>query len=208
MKNHIGSVSPAGNLSHTFTNVNSPNNIVILNNHSWIKNKQILVVGEGLWPLMNSWGPGGTPDEPGNSLFFSQDTVAADSVMRDYLVENGLPTYNDNSTIYLQQAAVDGLGVYETSCTSGDQCSYAYQQIQLTKCDPDCSGTVPTPTPEPNPLCRADVDSSGQVESNDLSLILADYGLFDPQYDLNYDDLINGLDLALVIAGWGADCSR
>jgi hypothetical protein len=93
------------------------NGLVDIYKNTHIKDKTVLTVGDALyaaridnytevpspWPSFDNQSP--------NSLFFSIDPVAIDSVMVDFLdAEGGVP---DGSDDYLALAAASGLGAFE-----------------------------------------------------------------------------------------------
>jgi len=161
-KNHFGSIQDCGGLhdwvygpgaSHSgdyYSSVYNP--LVDIYQNPNIRDKTILLVGDGLYGDREDntnkpepWNAFGN-DSP-NSLFFSTDPVAIDSVMTDVLREEG---YNGGvlnwADDYLKLAASEGLGVYER----GDpwQGSSGYTQIDLIRCeDSVCPGPLPSPSP-------------------------------------------------------------
>lgn len=138
-KLHLGSTSspssfhpyifPAGNYFRA-----DYNPLVDLNANPHIRNKTVLTIGDGLFGgdvwnspprAMKTFG-----NQPPNSLFFSADPVAVDSVMYDYVsAEWQVPAGADN---YLRLAAQRGLGVYERGDPSGSGYKLIdYQRIEL-----------------------------------------------------------------------------
>lgn len=54
------------------------------------------------------------------------------------------------------------------------------------------------------PACPADLNSSGDVDGGDLGILLAAWGASAPNpADLNGDDLVDGGDLGVLLAAWG-----
>jgi len=51
--------------------------------------------------------------------------------------------------------------------------------------------------------CPADVNGDGQVNSADLTIVLAAWGSADASADINADGSVNGVDLSAVLGGWG-----
>jgi probable HAF family extracellular repeat protein len=54
----------------------------------------------------------------------------------------------------------------------------------------------------PTPGILGDLDLDGQVDADDLALILAAWGTNDPIADLNDDGTVNGADLGTLLASW------
>jgi hypothetical protein len=52
--------------------------------------------------------------------------------------------------------------------------------------------------------CPADVNGDAQVNSSDLTIVLAAWGSSDTTADLNGDGNVDGLDLAGILSAWGA----
>ena len=48
-----------------------------------------------------------------------------------------------------------------------------------------------------------DINHDGIVNGIDLAYILADWGLANPRSDLNSDGIVNGVDLGTLLAHWG-----
>ncbi len=128
-KNHFGSIkyvigAGADNL-HDFIDPNSSafhanyNPLVEINQNTHIRDKTILIVGDGLYGALGNtnvvptrWQTFG--NAACNSLFFSRDPVAMDCVMMDLLyAENGSQPGSDHVDDYLKLAAAAGLGIYE-----------------------------------------------------------------------------------------------
>ena len=60
---------------------------------------------------------------------------------------------------------------------------------------PDCSGVL---------ACPSDLNESGAIDAQDLSVILATWGpTSGARADLNHDGRVDGLDLSVVLASWG-----
>ena len=54
-----------------------------------------------------------------------------------------------------------------------------------------------------NPTLPGDVNQDGVVNGTDLAFVLAGWGTTDnPVADINRDGIVDGLDLAFVLAGW------
>lgn len=141
-KNHFGTIdNPGGLHSHAFLvpacgggfyPEYSP--LVDLYQNPNIGGKTILTIGDGLcgargsqeaWPTAWATFGGKLP----NSLFFSTDPVALDSVMADHLrAERGAGVMNGSDN-YLQLAQDAGLGV----CERGDPWGKGYQRIEYQK---------------------------------------------------------------------------
>jgi uncharacterized protein (DUF362 family) len=147
LKNHLGSTNnPSAFHNGLLGTSPAGNSLVQLNSHPFIKDKLLLVVADALYGL-NQGGPGGYPNLQSNSIFFSQDPVAVDSVMADYLESTSHDTrYTGNGRITLQAAAQAGLGNFETGCISGD-CGFVYSAIDLVRCAEGCGSMIPPMPP-------------------------------------------------------------
>ena len=56
--------------------------------------------------------------------------------------------------------------------------------------------------------CGADLNRNGTVESSDLAMVLAAWGLCSGcAADTNFDGVVNATDLGAVLANWGASCT-
>lgn len=132
-KNHLGSINgftSGGHSMHSYFYTpnrggtyfsTTQNPLVDINLNTNIKDKTVLIVGDGIygtWPHNNigpyQWVSFGT-DSP-NILFFSVDPVAIDSVMYDYLLRENTArgTYiHPDAGAYLQIAENNGIGVFE-----------------------------------------------------------------------------------------------
>ena len=149
-KNHLGSVETPAVLHPNISSADpAVNPLIRLNRHSYINNKTLLVVADGVYGLR----AGGPTDNPGgsrgitnpypNSLFLSTDPVAVDSVMIDYLQNRGASWGTSEPRNYLAAAASVGLGNFETNL------SYRYTRIKLVRCtNGTCTGGVPNEAPQ------------------------------------------------------------
>ncbi|MDQ7824839.1 MAG: DUF362 domain-containing protein [Candidatus Eremiobacteraeota bacterium] len=138
-KNHFGSIEGNDEI-HWSVTLDDPlylpgySGLVDLYRNHNIRDKTVLIIGEGLygarinnytevpspWPTFGNRSP--------NSLFFSQDPVAVDSVMYDFLeAEGGLPKGSDN---YLKLAGKSGLGIFEHRDASGAYRKIDYRRIE------------------------------------------------------------------------------
>lgn len=98
--------------------------MVELNSLSVIRNKTVLVVGDGIYS--HSYSNTQPPNLNPEVILMSKDPVAADSVMFDYLhTLNGRSAYMQN---YLHLAAEAGLGVHD---------HYPYTRINYVELDAD-----------------------------------------------------------------------
>jgi hypothetical protein len=128
-KHHFGSLkyvigAGADNL-HDFIDPNSGsfsanyNPLVEINQNPHIRNKTVLIVGDGLYGALGNtnvvptrWQTFG--NAACNSLFFAKDPVALDCVMLDLLyAEHNTAPGTDHVDDYLKLAAAAGLGVFE-----------------------------------------------------------------------------------------------
>ena len=48
----------------------------------------------------------------------------------------------------------------------------------------------------------ADFNRDGVVDGQDLALVLAHWGSSNPDVDLNLDGIVNGADMTLLLASW------
>jgi hypothetical protein len=131
MKNHYGSIDCVlcrdGDYIHRLINPDdiayssSYSPIVEINKNVNIRNKTVLVVGDGLFGALGNtkavpsrWSSFG--DKSPNSLFFSRDPVAVECVMFDILnAETSVwhPKRGDREDDHLVLAAAAGMGSYE-----------------------------------------------------------------------------------------------
>lgn len=128
MKNHIGSLNRVATSGEPYSDIHpfiylgssgydaSNNPLIEINNNRIIKEKTILIVGDGLYGNWYSnyeeprkWK---TSDNTAlNRLFFSKNPVAIDSVMYDFL---SAETFMDpGSDDYLHIASSKGMGIHE-----------------------------------------------------------------------------------------------
>jgi hypothetical protein len=129
-KNHYGSIhqviGPNEELLHELIDPNHSNYdpnyspLVVLNYHPYIREKTVLVVGDGLFGALGlthavptRWASFNN-DSP-NSLFFSRDPVAIDCVMFDVLDADPAyhPKRGEHEDDYLKRANQAGMGTYE-----------------------------------------------------------------------------------------------
>ena len=54
------------------------------------------------------------------------------------------------------------------------------------------------------PACPADINGDSQVNSSDLTIVLAAWASADDASDINGDGVVDGLDLASILSAWGA----
>ncbi len=149
LKAHLGSAGVTLGFKNHFGSINRPmdlhdyifpgakyfrrdyNPLVDLYRNPNIGKKTVLTIGDGLFSG-DTWGSPAKrwrtfENRTPNSLFFSTDPVAIDSVMCDYLAaEWQIPADADN---YLRLAAEQGLGVYER----GDPVFNSYRNIEYVK---------------------------------------------------------------------------
>jgi uncharacterized protein (DUF362 family) len=136
-KNHFGSIENCAALhGYTFPYeddyTSAYNPLVDIYQNPHFGAKTVLTIGDGLYGSTGSqdsiperWGTFGN-DSP-RSLFFSQDPVAIDSVMYDFLQdEAGVQDHGDD---YLALAATAGLGVHEHRAAGTTNRDEWYSQI-------------------------------------------------------------------------------
>jgi hypothetical protein len=140
-KNHFGSLEHCdyvhwsvdlGDGSYTA----AYNGLVDIYNNTHIKDKTVLTVGDALYGArFNNYNEVPSPwptfaNQSPNSLFFSVDPVAIDSVMVDFLdAEGGIPNGADD---YLALAAASGLGVFERWDASQQYHLIDYQRLEVS----------------------------------------------------------------------------
>lgn len=196
-KNHFGSITKPSSINH---NVAPENLLVPLNNYSYIKDKTVLIMGDGLYGgKYNNMDP---PNKIYETLFFATDPVAADSVMLDHLKTfiNTTPTQDNEK--YLHTAAGDGssyaLGVHEHWDSS-----HKYGEIDYVYCDSDCPNvTVPTTAPTFVPTVtvmptKTPIPTPNII--NKILQVLLNFGGAGPTGDFNGDQKVNALDFAEII---------
>jgi hypothetical protein len=110
------------------------NGLVDIYNNTHIKDKTVLTVGDALYggrinnyEVPSRWSS--FANQSPNSLFFSVDPVAIDSVMVDFLAEEG--GVRSGSDDYLVLAAASGLGVYERWDASHQYQVIDYRRIEV-----------------------------------------------------------------------------
>ncbi len=160
MKNHLGSIDgffTGSNRMHRYFYLNGSNYLsdvnplVDINNNTNIKDKTILIIGDGLfgtWPDNNEpprqWDSF-NQDSP-NMMFFGVDPVATDSVMYDYLQREG--SFDAKAEDILIIAANSGMGVNERWNNENDR---EYTAINYVEVDTDtglCKGCMTDNTPD------------------------------------------------------------
>lgn len=177
LKNHLGSINGFYSGSHNMhsyfyldrSNYSSDvNPLVDINNNPNIKDKTVLIIGDGLygtWPDNNEAPRRWTSfdDDSPNMLFFSVDPVAIDSVMYDYLMREG--SFDPKAEDILIIAAQAGMGVHERWNNNNDR---EYTSINYVEIDTDtglCKGCNGTSTPPPPDTTPPTVTSTNPVAS-------------------------------------------
>ncbi|MFP4400742.1 MAG: DUF362 domain-containing protein, partial [Candidatus Woesearchaeota archaeon] len=149
LKNHYGTIDGLYTGSHSIHDYTYPssgdysstaNPIVDINNNPHIKNKTVLIVGDGLY---GGWRDNNDPvttwnsfsgDSP-NMLLFGVDPVAIDSVMFDWLKREGRgDSLNAGADDVLEVAANSGLGIYDQWDNNDDR---NYSTIDYVEIDHD-----------------------------------------------------------------------
>jgi hypothetical protein len=139
-KNHFGSLEGCDQVHWSVDlgdgeYVPTYNGLVDIYNNTHIRDKTILTVGDALYgarinnhdEVPSPWPSFG--DQSPNSLFFSTDPVAIDSVMVDFLnEEDGLPPGSDD---YLALAAASGLGAFERWDAAHQYTTIDYRHIEV-----------------------------------------------------------------------------
>jgi uncharacterized protein (DUF362 family) len=144
-KNHFGSIEYCAALheytfpyEHDYTSAYSPLVDIYKNPHFGAKT--ILTIGDGLFGSRGAQNSVPEPwtafgDDSPRSLFFSQDPVAIDSVMYDFLDEEAeVRVHGDD---YLPLAAQAGLGVFEHRDPGASNREEWYSQIDYRYLDID-----------------------------------------------------------------------
>jgi uncharacterized protein (DUF362 family) len=144
-KNHFGSIENCAALhGHTFpyedNYTSSYNPLVDIYKNQHFSGKTVLTIADGLYGSKGDQSSIPQPwttfdnDAP-NSLFFSQDPVAIDSVMYDFLhAEAGVQDHGDD---YLALAADAGLGVFEHRASDAPPREEWYDEIDYVYVDAD-----------------------------------------------------------------------
>ncbi len=144
-KHHFGSIANCAALhGYTFPYegdyTSAYNPLVDIYQNPHFGPKTILTIGDGLYgskeaqdSVPQQWSTFG--DAPPCSLFFSQDPVAIDSVMYDFLqAEAGVQSHADD---YLALAATAGLGVFEHRDPGASDPEDWYSQLDYRRVDVD-----------------------------------------------------------------------
>ncbi len=141
IKNHFGTVNEPIDVMHDYMDYleNNPLVDIYLNPH--IRNKTRLIVGDGLFGMaLNDGGCGsGAPhrwstfnDISPNSLFFSIDPAAVDSVMFDYvLAERDAHGEWTHDPYHLDCAHLSGLGIHEHRDEQGQYHEIDFVDIEI-----------------------------------------------------------------------------
>lgn len=206
-KNHFGSVQ---NTADFHWNKSIPDDLY---DNPHFKDKTVLIVGDGLFGgrLDNYSKP--TPwtglfggDAP-NSLFFSKDPVAIDSVMVDVLEAESGPITN---LAYLSEAHARGLGTCEwnSSTAKCDRKSPelaltggnpGYQQINFVYCENGvCPGTEPVSSVSPSASPQVSPSSSIAPSPSPSPSIQPSPSLAAKTGDLDNNGFVNIQDVLLM----------
>jgi len=216
LKNHFGSSnSPSSFHGSMYTTARTSSQIVI-NKQPVIKNKTILVVGDGIYgtkkgtEASNPSGPDGISPWP-NSIFVSTDPIALDSVMIDYIASQPGTKIAGSmlswvQTLY-QNAAAEGLGTFDTS--SDTSFDFKYSHINLIRCvNGGCGQTSPLPSASASPspsgtLKPGDANGDGRVDGLDYVIWVDNYGIMSEGEfslgDFNGDRRVDGLDYVIWV---------
>lgn len=112
----------------------------------------------------------------------------------------GSQSWGDNFCLMYGELVGESVG----ACCMGDGCiqtlvdECAGNWLGVgTTCDLNGTGCV---------VCESDLDSNGQVDGADLTIILSQWGCTSGacSADLNDDGLVDGADLTIILASWGA----
>jgi uncharacterized protein (DUF362 family) len=137
-KNHFGTINDCG-LLHYYIQQLEHNCLGDIYNNPHIRDKTRLIIGDGLFGEFRAGNGGGWPEpwstfgnSSPNSLFFSIDPVALDSVMVDYIdaqkVAEGLWTPPHE---HLDYAASLGLGIHEHRDELGQYHQIDFRDIEM-----------------------------------------------------------------------------
>jgi len=139
-KNHFGSLEGCDQVHWSVdlgdgSYVPTYNGLVDIYNNPHIRDKAILTVGDALYGArVNNYDEVPSPwpsfgNQSPDSLFFSTDPVAIDSVMVDFLnEEDGVP---DGSDDYLALATASGLGTFERWDAAHQYHAIDYRRIEV-----------------------------------------------------------------------------
>ncbi len=141
LKNHFGSVDEPIDVMHCCMQASENNPLVDIYLNPHIRDKTRLIVGDGLFGMsLNDGGCGsGVPhrwstfnDLSPNSLFFSIDPVAVDSVMLDYvLAERDAHGLWSHPHDHLHCAQASGLGIHEHRDEQGEYTEIDFVDIEM-----------------------------------------------------------------------------
>jgi uncharacterized protein (DUF362 family) len=141
-KNHFGSVNEPIDVMHSCMQASENNPLVDICLNPHIRDKTRLIVGDGLFGMsLNDGGCGsGVPhrwstfnDISPNSLFFSIDSVAIDSVMLDYiLAERDAHDLWSHPHYHLHCAHSSGLGIHEHRDEQGQYHEIDFVDIEIS----------------------------------------------------------------------------
>jgi uncharacterized protein (DUF362 family) len=142
LKNHFGTVRFSNYNSYPVVlhGENIEKNIVDIYRSDHIKLKTRITIVDGLFGAGNfnreGYGRVPTPwntlttDPTPNSLFFSFDPIALESVLADYIIqEQEANGYEPNSHEYLHDAVDMGMGIHEHRNTKGEYTQIEYKEI-------------------------------------------------------------------------------
>jgi len=132
LKNHYGTIhQPDCNPIHN----NSCNPAIPqINAIPMLREKQVLCICEAIYGI-NSGGPNAVPNITPNTILFSTDTVALDTVGTDFLVQQGMSTYKaTKARRYLETAASDA---YQLGTCQLDQIDSDWIENPATAISPE-----------------------------------------------------------------------
>jgi len=206
LKNHFGSIdNPSALHLGRFQKYDGVYSVEYLNAQPWIRDKHLLTIADAIWGLKsgNEEGDPSSSDgmnPPPNSIFISEDPVAVDSVMIDFIA-----THNNNSfpsgeprRFYISAANL-GLGTYETAYPDFD-----YELISLNRCiDDSCDSSLPLQTTPPS--LSGDANGDGKVDGIDYVVWLSHYnqqvsGV--QNGDFNSDNKVDGIDYVIWLQNY------
>jgi hypothetical protein len=229
LKNYLGNIGNPGNWHPCIAYFGNNTGLVAVYTASTggvsLDQKTKLIIGDGLYgnPRTNTgppvdWGMFGNKSP--NSIFVSQDVVAADSVMFSTIMQEQNSWDTDGEALLNASAnktsGTGSLGVHEnpglkSGCTDQNNLScWKYISLDFVPCDfngtmdSKCSATM-VATPTPTPACSmGDVDCSGKVDAFDLVKLILKLGQnIGGREDVDGSGQVNSLDLGILLSHFG-----
>lgn len=121
-------------------------------------------------------------------------------------LEQGGTWYSDILKTIFVKTPVDsifGIAIHPHAYHRGEEAEFDAWLDFLVSQDPGGSrSATPTEILQPYAFDEADIDYDGVVDGTDLAILLAAWGTDDPHADINADQLVDGMDLAIALANW------